>query len=43
MLKLAKPIYEQTAAFGHFGRESNKDGSFTWENLDKINELKALL
>ena len=43
MLKLANPIYEQTASFGHFGRESNKDGFFTWENIDRINELKALL
>ena len=43
MLKLANPIYEKTASFGHFGRESNKDGFFTWEKLDKINELKALL
>ena len=43
MLNLAKPIYEKTAAFGHFGRKSNEDGFFTWEKLDKINELKALL
>ncbi len=35
MLKLNKPIYEKTAAYGHFGRELEKDGSFSWENIDK--------
>ena len=35
MLKLNKPIYEKTAAYGHFGREPEKDGSFSWENTDK--------
>ena len=43
MLNLANPIYEKTAAFGHFGRTSDEDGFFTWEKLDKINEFKALL
>ena len=43
MLKLANPIYEKTATFGHFGRVSNEDGYFTWEKLDKVDELKALL
>ena len=42
-LNLANPIYEKTAAFGHFGRTSDEDGFFTWEKLDKINEFKALL
>ena len=43
MLNLANPIYEKTATFGHFGRKSNDDGCFTWEKLDKVKELKALL
>ena len=37
MLFLNKPIYEKTAAYGHFGREPEKDGSFSWENTDKSN------
>jgi len=43
MLNLARPIYQKTAAFGHFGRKSSEDGFFTWEKLDKVDELKALL
>ena len=35
MLGLNKPIYEKTAAYGHFGREPESDGSFSWENTDK--------
>ena len=35
MLSLNKPIYEQTAAYGHFGREPGSNGSFSWENTDK--------
>ena len=37
MLGLNKPIYEKTAAYGHFGRVPDKDGSFSWENIDKTN------
>ena len=36
MLKLNKPIYESTAAYGHFGRSPENDGSFSWEKTDKI-------
>lgn len=43
MLNLAKPIYQKTASFGHFGRENYDDGFFTWEKLDKINDLRNLL
>ncbi|MBA4810885.1 MAG: methionine adenosyltransferase [Acidimicrobiaceae bacterium] len=39
-LDLRRPIYAQTAAYGHFGREGN---SFTWEKLDKVDDLKAAL
>ena len=35
MLGLNKPIYEKTAAYGHFGRYPESDGSFSWENIDK--------
>ena len=35
MLGLNKPIYEKTAAYGHFGREPGTDGSFSWEKIDK--------
>ena len=35
MLGLNKPIYEISAAYGHFGREPGSDGSFSWENTDK--------
>jgi len=35
MLGLNKPIYEKTAAYGHFGRNSGADGSFSWEKTDK--------
>jgi len=35
MLGLNKPIYEKTAAYGHFGRNPESDGSFSWENIDK--------
>ena len=37
MLGLNKPIYEKTAAYGHFGRAPEDDGSFSWEKIDKIN------
>ena len=35
MLGLNKPIYEKTAAYGHFGRDPESNGSFSWENTDK--------
>ncbi len=37
MLVLNKPIYEKTAAYGHFGRIPEKDGCFSWENINKTN------
>ncbi|OUV78277.1 MAG: methionine adenosyltransferase [Acidimicrobiaceae bacterium TMED130] len=39
-LKLRNPIYAQTAAYGHFGRE---DEDFTWEQLNKVDDLKSAL
>ena len=35
MLGLNKPIYEKTAAYGHFGRVPEANGSFSWEKIDK--------
>ena len=35
MLSLNRPIYECTSAYGHFGRKSRPDGSFSWEKTDK--------
>ena len=35
MLGLNKPIYEKTAAYGHFGRDPQLDCSFSLENTDK--------
>ncbi|SEE14877.1 methionine adenosyltransferase [Arthrobacter alpinus] len=37
-LDLKRPIYAKTAAHGHFGRD---DADFTWENLDRVDALKA--
>ncbi len=36
MLNLNKPIYEKTSAYGHFGRNPEENGSFSWEKIDKI-------
>jgi S-adenosylmethionine synthetase len=41
-LGLNKPIYRQTAAYGHFGRTSEGD-LFPWERLDLVDDLKAVL
>ena len=38
-LDLRRPIYEKTAAYGHFGRN---DPDFTWEKTDRVDELRAL-
>jgi S-adenosylmethionine synthetase len=40
-LGLNRPIYERTAAYGHFGREPTDDGGFSWERTDLIETLKA--
>ena len=39
-LDLLRPIYTETAVYGHFGRESSI-GGFTWERLDKMEELQS--
>ena len=40
-LKLNNPIYERTAAYGHFGRTPEADGGFSWEKTDLVDALKA--
>lgn len=40
-LGLNKPIYERTAAYGHFGRNPEADGGFSWERTDLVDALKA--
>ncbi|MBC7464943.1 MAG: methionine adenosyltransferase [Bdellovibrio sp.] len=41
---LLKPIYSSTAAYGHFGREERlNEGFFTWEKVNKIEQLKAAI
>ena len=40
MLSLNKPIYECTAAYGHFGRKPGANGAFSWEKTDKIDIFK---
>ena len=42
-LSLARPIYQKTAAYGHFGRTPTPEGHFSWEQTDKAGELKARL
>lgn len=39
-LQLNKPIYARTAAYGHFGREPEADGGFSWEKTDLAEALK---
>ncbi|MEQ1493429.1 MAG: methionine adenosyltransferase domain-containing protein, partial [Terricaulis sp.] len=41
-LKLNRPIYARTAAYGHFGRQPDNEGGFTWERDDLVAELKGL-
>ncbi|MFK7880031.1 methionine adenosyltransferase [Roseobacter sp.] len=40
-LQLNKPIYQRTAAYGHFGRAPDADGGFSWEKTDLVDALKA--
>lgn len=42
-LSLVRPIYERTAAYGHFGRQPDNDGGFSWERLDLVEPIKAAL
>ncbi len=40
-LKLNRPIYERTAAYGHFGREPDAEGGFSWEATDLADAITA--
>ncbi|HBR67886.1 MAG TPA: methionine adenosyltransferase, partial [Rhodospirillaceae bacterium] len=42
-LKLNRPIYERTAAYGHFGREPEADGGFSWEKTDLVKDLQKII
>jgi S-adenosylmethionine synthetase len=42
-LGLNRPIYQRTAAYGHFGRKPDNDGGFAWEKLDLVEPLKDAL
>ena len=42
-LGLARPIYERTSSYGHFGRQPDNDGGFSWEKLDLVEPIRAEL
>ena len=42
-LGLNRPIYSRTAAYGHFGREPEADGGFSWERTDLVEAIQAAL
>ena len=42
-LGLNRPIYARTSAYGHFGRDPDADGGFSWERTDLVDRLKALV
>jgi len=41
-LQLNRPIYARTSAYGHFGRQPDADGGFSWEKTDLADKLKGL-
>jgi S-adenosylmethionine synthetase len=40
-LQLSRPIYERSAAYGHFGRQPDNDGGFSWEKLDLVEAFNS--
>jgi S-adenosylmethionine synthetase len=42
-LKLNRPIYARTSAYGHFGRAPDTDGGFSWEKTDLVKDLQNIL
>jgi S-adenosylmethionine synthetase len=42
-LDLNKPIYARTSAYGHFGREPDNEGGFSWERTDLVDKLKSAM
>ncbi len=41
-LSLNRPVYARTTAYGHFGRQPDAEGGFSWEKTDLVDELKGL-
>ena len=41
-LKLNRPIYARTASYGHFGRNPEKDGGFSWEKIDLVESFRKI-
>ena len=42
-LQLSRPIYARTSAYGHFGRQPDAEGGFSWEKEDLVEPLKSAL
>ncbi len=42
-LELTRPIFQKTAAYGHFGRKPEEDGAFSWEKTNKTEDIKKAL
>ncbi len=42
-LGLSRPIYERTSSYGHFGRQPDNDGGFSWEDLDLVEPIRGEL
>jgi len=42
-LGLSRPIYERTSSYGHFGRQPDNDGGFSWERLDLVEPIRSEL
>ena len=42
-LKLNRPIFARTASYGHFGRQPDQDGGFSWEKLDLVEALQDVI
>jgi S-adenosylmethionine synthetase len=42
-LKLNRPIYARTSSYGHFGRAPDKDGGFSWEKTDLVDDIRSAL
>jgi S-adenosylmethionine synthetase len=40
-LKLSRPIYRRTSAYGHFGRAPDADGGFSWEKTDLVDAIRG--
>lgn len=40
-LALRRPVFKRTAAYGHFGREPDADGGFSWERCDRVDDLRS--